>query len=113
QVKKLSTSDAAANDLIGIAVGISFDTVVVGAIGKNSFTGASYIFGRNQGGADNWGQAQKLTASDPATGDEFGIAVAISGDTVVVGADGKNSFTGAAYIFTTTCCPAPLLTPTS
>ena len=39
-----------------------------------------------RGGADNWGQVQKLTAADAAAGDEFGVSVSISGDTVVVGA---------------------------
>jgi len=41
-------------------------TVVVGAWLKNSNTGAAYIFERNQGGAENWGQVRKLTASDAA-----------------------------------------------
>ena len=44
-------------------------------------------------------QLAKLTASDGAGGDEFGIAVAISGDTIVVGAFAHNSFRGAAYVF--------------
>ena len=47
---------------------------------------------------------KELTASDGATNDEFGFSVAVSGDTVVVGAPyaevGANQFQGAAYIFT-------------
>ena len=69
---------------------ISGDTVVVGAPGKDSATGydsgAAYIFERNAGGAGNWGQVKKLIPADPAAGDWFGISVAVSGDTVVVGA---------------------------
>jgi hypothetical protein len=99
QVKKLTASDAVTNDDFGFSVGISGDTVVVGAYNKNSETGAAYIYERNQGGAENWGQVQKLTASDAAINDRFGIAVGISGDAVVVGAQLKNTFTGAAYIF--------------
>ena len=38
------------------------------------------------GGADNWGEVKKLTASDAENVDYFGGSVAISGDTVVVGA---------------------------
>lgn len=99
QVKKLAASDAAASDYFGLSVSIDGDTVVVGAEGKNSFTGAAYIFERNQGGAGNWGQVKKLTASDAAGNDEFGSSVSINADTVVVGAFGKSSNAGAAYIF--------------
>jgi len=99
QTKKLTASDAAANDRFGYSVATNGDTVVVGAYTKNSNTGAAYIFERNQGGAENWGQVQKLTATDAAVNDQFGRSVAIDGDTVVVGAWLKNSNTGAAYIF--------------
>src|SRR5258708_39475724 len=71
------------------------ETVVGGAWVKNSNTGAGYIFERNQGGDENWGQVQKLTASDAAANDYFGYSVSINGDTVVIGAYQK----GAAYIF--------------
>ena len=55
-------------------------------------SGSAYIFYRDQGGADNWGQVKKLTASDGAESDSFGISVSISGDIIVVGAygDGDN-----------------------
>ena len=98
QVKKLTAGDAAAYDRFGVSVAISGDTVVVGAYGKNSDAGAAYIFERNAGGAGNWGQVKKLTAGDAATEDGFGVSVAISGDTVVVGAYRKDS-AGAAYLF--------------
>jgi hypothetical protein len=99
QTKKLTASDGAANDRFGYSAAIDGDTVVVGAWAKNSNTGAAYIFERNQGGAQNWGQVQKLTAVDAAVNDQFGRSVAINVDTVVVGAWLKNSNTGAAYIF--------------
>ena len=57
---------------------------------------------RNQGEADGWGQAKKLAASDAENGDRFGYSVAISGDTIIVGAygeDGGGTDRGAAYIF--------------
>ena len=48
-------------------------------------------------------QTAKLTASDGAAGDFFGMSVAMSGDTVVVGADsddiGANANQGSAYVF--------------
>ena len=41
----------------------------------------------------------KLTASDGAAGDEFGISVAVDGDTLVIGARGTDSDKGAIYVF--------------
>src|ERR1700730_12304775 len=99
QVTELTATDAASGDQFGYSIKISGDTAVVGAYQKNSSTGAAYIFERNKGGVDNWGQVQELTASDAAQGDEFGEKVAINGDTVVIGAENKNLGTGAAYIF--------------
>ncbi len=106
QVKKLLASDRASNDSFGRSVAISGDTVVVGAAYKDDDkglnSGAAYVFERNKDGIDNWGEAKKLLASDGAAGDEFGRSVAISGDTVVVGAwetDDKGTDSGSAYIF--------------
>ena len=48
---------------------------------------------------DQWIERGKLTASDGAERDVFGSAVAISGDTVVVGAAGDNGEQGSAYVF--------------
>jgi uncharacterized repeat protein (TIGR01451 family) len=105
QVAKLTAADGAAGDGFGVSVAISGDTIVVGAFcdednGANS--GSAYVFRRNQGGADKWGQAVKLTAADGAAYDEFGVSVAISGDTVVVGSPGDadhGADTGSAYVF--------------
>ncbi len=102
---KITASDAAEFDQFGHSVAISGDTAIVGALlnddaGENS--GLVYIFDRNQGGADNWGQVLKLTASDAAAGDQFGFSVAISGDTAIVGAllnDDAGSQSGSVYIF--------------
>ncbi len=105
EVKKLAGNDTAAWDDFGASVAISGDTVVVGASyhdGVGFDSGAAYVFMRNQGGADNWGQIANLTARDAAAYDNFGTGAAISGDTVVVGAwwdddDGPQS--GSAYVF--------------
>src|ERR1700736_2555681 len=99
EVKELTASDAAASAQFGFSVGINVDTVVIGAENKNLGTGAAYIFERNQGGAENWGQVKELTASDAVQGDQFGSQVTIDADTVAIGASLKNSSTGAAYIF--------------
>ena len=105
QVAKLTASDAADGDHFGISVAISGDFVVVGANfgdGLEADSGAAYIFGRNQGGDDTWGQVTKLTALDGQSADMFGYSVALDGDYVVVGAAGKRGdgfFRGAAYIY--------------
>jgi hypothetical protein len=106
-VKKLVASDGAASDQFGRSVAIDVDTVIVGAIndqvGGNSGQGSAYLFERNTGGADNWGEVKHLFASDGATNDQFGNSVSISGDTVIVGAYvddvGGNVNQGTAYIF--------------
>ncbi len=64
-MKKLTASDAEADDYFGRCVAISGDIAVVGAYGEDaggSDSGSAYVFERNQGGADNWGQVKKLTA---------------------------------------------------
>ena len=98
---KLTASDGAVNDIFGEAMAVSGDTVVVGAYGdddKGTDSGAAYVY-RWNGSA--WVQT-KLTASDGATSDYFGEAVAVSGDTVVVGAlydDDKGAESGSAYVY--------------
>lgn len=99
QVKKLTALDGLAGDQFGLSIGISGNTVVVGAYGDDFSRGAAYIFDRNRGGTDNWGQVKKLTASDGVASDLFGFSVGISGDTVVVGATGDNGARGSAYVF--------------
>ncbi|MDD5559066.1 choice-of-anchor tandem repeat GloVer-containing protein [Candidatus Methylomirabilis sp.] len=108
ETAKLTASDGAASDAFGYSVAVSGDTVVVGAygdnIGSNSNQGAAYVFVKpGSGWATTSTFTAKLTASDGAAGDEFGWSVAISGDTVVVGADtdtiGSNTYQGSAYVF--------------
>jgi hypothetical protein len=101
EVAQLSASDAAAGHGFGWSVAISGDTIVVGA-GIEVDAGAVYVFERDAGGADMWGEVTKLTASDGAALDFFGCSVSISGDTVVVGAPRHSAaaqFSGAAYVF--------------
>ncbi len=102
---KLTPSDPEANDLFGQGVAIDGDVAVVGAFGDDDdgdASGSAYVFERHQGGADNWGQVKKLTASDAAARDLFGYFVSISGDVAVIGARGNDelgSNSGAAYLF--------------
>jgi hypothetical protein len=92
--QKLTASDAAWNDDFGTSVALSGDTAVVGAPfddDAGSASGSAYVFVRS---GTRWSQQQKLTASDAAPNDDFGLAVALSGDTAVVGAENNS-----AYVF--------------
>jgi hypothetical protein len=115
----LKASNTDTGDQFGVAVAISGDTVVVGALGESSNAtgvngdqndnsdpnaGAAYVFVRSGG---VWSQQAYLKASNTGSNDLFGGSVAICGDTVVVGAPYESSkalgFTptqaGAAYVF--------------
>jgi len=64
-----------------------------------SNAGSAYVFRHN--GA-SWVQEQKLVPSDAAQNEQFGDAVAIDGELIVVGAwqdDDAGFFTGSAYVF--------------
>jgi len=105
EIKKLTADDAADQDEFGISVAVSGDLVIVGADLKHETgvsTGAAYIFGRNQGGMDNWGLVKKLSAPDAKANDAFGVSVSISNDYALVGAsgvDGAAPDQGAVYVF--------------
>jgi hypothetical protein len=90
QVAKLLASDGNLNDKFGRSIGISGNTVVVGAfsadVGGTNFVGAAYVFERDYPWEDQWGEIKRLTASDAAFNDQYGIAVAIAEDAVIVGA---------------------------
>ncbi len=100
QQAKLTASDGFTNDYFGVSVGLSGDTVVVGAFNdddKGLDSGSAYVFARSN---KVWSQQAKLVASDGAANDYLGRSVRISGDTVVVGAEQDDAFRGSAYVFT-------------
>ena len=122
----LKSSNTEAGDFFGRRVDISQDLIVVGAHGEDSSatgvdgsesdnaafrSGAAYIFRR---GVAGWTQEAYLKASNSEAQDHFGSAVAIDGDTVLIGApdedsqaagvdgnqgDNTTSAAGAAYVF--------------
>ena len=123
----IKASNPEANDRFGSSVAISGNTMVVGVPGEDSNatgvngdqtnnlapdSGAVYVFIRT---GNTWSQQAYIKASNTGTGDWFGQSVAISGDTLVVGAtsedsnatgvggnqtDDSASVAGAAYVFT-------------
>ncbi|MDJ0655704.1 MAG: FG-GAP repeat protein [Xanthomonadales bacterium] len=108
QVATIVPSGLASGDNFGWSVDVSGDLLLVGAPDDDevaSAAGAAYLFARDQGGTDAWGEVTKLLpdAARAATGAyDFGAAVAINGDTVAVGAGGDDnaaSNAGAVYVF--------------
>jgi uncharacterized delta-60 repeat protein len=105
----------------GTSVGISGNTIVVGSQpngfdNRVPFNGVAHIFVRT---GTTWSPQQKLMANDGSGGDYFGISVAISGDTVIVGSEftviNAELEAGEAFIFsrngTTWTKQAKLLEP--
>ena len=102
---KLTASDRQPSGYFGFSVALDSGAAVIGARQHNdpktgAGSGAAYVFTKQSG---MWGERAKLTASDAAARDNFGVSVAVDGDTVVVGSwqdddNGRNS--GSAYVFT-------------
>jgi len=128
----LKASNTGSQDYFGYSTAVSENTIVVGAYGEDSNqttitngpngssddsssnSGAAYVFRRT---GTNWAQEAYLKASNNHADDFFGISVAISGDTIVVGAnqedssqttitngpnvssDDSSTNSGAAYVF--------------
>jgi hypothetical protein len=101
---RLIANDGAQDDGFGNSVALDGDTAVVGAslddVGAVADQGSAYVFNRVNG---VWTQAQRLNAAGGAATDLFGTSVAISGDTVVIGAPqddvGAAANQGSAYVF--------------
>ncbi len=100
----VKASNTQADDLFGFAVALDGDTLAVGAFEEDSSAqdvggdetddsvagaGAVYVFVRDAAGA--WSQQAYVKASNPGTEDHFGYALALSGDTLAVGAFGEDS----------------------
>jgi hypothetical protein len=103
--QELTANDARDSDYFGRGLAIDGHTIVIGAIGDLSTSdesGAAYVF---QLQADRWVQTQKLRAGDPQRAGDFGRALDLKGDLLVVGMPGYVDWTdqyriqGFAYVF--------------
>ncbi len=86
----LKPDDAAAGDWFGHSISIEGDILVVGAPRKDNPTnsGSVYVFKRT---GSIWAQEAVLKASNAGIGDQFGFCVALSSETLVVGANQEKS----------------------
>lgn len=97
--QKLRASDGTYPDHFGWSLDLEGDRIAIGARQENSHgphSGSVYVFERSGG---TWLETAKLIASDGAAQDQFGGSVALSGDTVAVGALSAGP-SGAVYVFT-------------
>ena len=95
----LRAGDNATGDGFGRSVAVDGDLAVVGArfaAVDGEEQGAVYVFRRANG---TWTREARLAAEDGADGDAFGDAVAVTGDTVLVGAREADGGPGSAYTF--------------
>ncbi|CAL2077939.1 FG-GAP-like repeat-containing protein [Tenacibaculum sp. 190524A02b] len=93
-------------DLFGRDVAVNGDYILVSANGDDEGgrdTGAAYIFFKNQGGDNNWGQQAKLKVSKPQSKEYLGWSGDLYGDYAVLGAYKYDANTkedvGTAYVF--------------
>ena len=108
QEAELTSSYGEKSDYFGESVAVSGDTIVVGAPQLLNGTGAAYVFTMP---ASGWASATETAQLTPPPeeheeGEEFGKSVAVSGDTIVVGAPRRGIGTypfqevfGAAYVY--------------
>jgi len=104
QQQKLLGADTVQFDRFGSSVAVRGDTLAVSAIGADPNgllqAGAVYVFVRS---GTTWTQQQKLVASDPGVGDQFGDSLALDGDTIAIGVRLDTvppfSFAGSTYVF--------------
>ncbi|MDQ3248238.1 MAG: FG-GAP repeat protein, partial [Chloroflexota bacterium] len=86
-LKSVTGGDSGKFHAFGWSVALDGDTLVIGTgnHGNITFTGAAYVFQRNQGGENQWGEVKKLVRADGRF-TYFGRTLAIHADTIVVGA---------------------------
>jgi hypothetical protein len=104
----LTVTDSADHHYVGESVAIDGSTIVAGSRAdipgdpKGVDAGAVYIFERSAGAWRSGTETAKLMDPSPAPGELFGFAVAVDGDTVLVGApreSRRGEFVGAAYVY--------------
>jgi FG-GAP repeat len=101
---QLTASDGSFRDGFGFSTAVSGETIVVGGPDHQGQTGPgeAYVFVKPPAGWASTTQTAKLTRSNPGPYDEFGSAVAIEANTILVGAPqavGTNNGQGVVDIF--------------
>jgi hypothetical protein len=97
----LTASDGGFEDFLGLSVAVSGNTVVAGQPNHDDQTGPGivYVFVEPATGWATMTQTAELTQTVRGSYDQFGLSVAVSGNTIVAGAPQANQNAGAAYVF--------------
>ena len=89
EITKVTADDGQANDQFGIRNDINSDLLIVGApfskIVNVGSPGAVYVYRQGAGGENNWGQVDKLLASDSHDGAAFGLGLSIFENIFAIG----------------------------
>ena len=102
ETARLTAPEALRGELFGLSVALDGDVAVVGApryrVG-DGLPGVAYVFRRE---GSTWTRESTLTADDDTTTNHFGVEVAVSGNTIAIGANaadeaGENA--GAVYLY--------------
>ena len=104
---RVVAGDAADGDRFGQAVALEGDILAVGAPGDDDLnssaapgvtmleaSGSVYLFERDVGGPNQWGQVAKLVASNGDIFENFGFRLALSGDRLAVAAWSEDEAVG-------------------
>ncbi len=107
QWRQLLPASVAAGARFGRAVSIGDTWIAAGApeqdVGGGQL-GSVYLFRRNEGGTNNWGEWARLAPTNAPGAGRFGLSVSLSGDWLAVGApdatlSGGGTNSGAVFVF--------------
>jgi choice-of-anchor B domain-containing protein len=101
----LAAPAAAQEPNFGRAMALTSTELLIGQPVNWYGPGVVYVF--RPDGAGQWQERARLVAPDSATRDDFGRALAVDGNTLVVGAPRKRDGGGVAYVFTRASADAP------
>ncbi len=102
ETARILAEDSTSANYFGYAVDVDGDRLLVGAPWDGETVirgGAGYVFERDRGGAENWGQVAKIRMEGVEFDDQFGSTVALDGDTALVGAWRDDGRAGSVTVF--------------
>ena len=96
ETARLVAPDAQPNDWFGSDIAIDGDRIAVGVRNRSSNRGLVYVFRRS---GDMWAEAARIEPPDTTANLQFGSALTLAGDQLLVGAPGADGFVGAIYTY--------------
>jgi choice-of-anchor B domain-containing protein len=94
----LTASDAEPGDFFGSVIARDGDRLVIGAVQKNSSTGAAYVFHRDPG-SGKWMEEARLAPEGLSRFSGFGAAALVRGNEALIGAPGVDQQAGVVFVF--------------